>query len=851
MDHARESVKSRTHGEPEPSRGLRAALTRRPLMVACLCLLLGTALAHLIALSLGVYLAAAALLIAAALALVRVAPALSWAAIMLLAGTLGAARCELAGSASPGQIARLAGARDCTIEGIAISAPDQRPWYLAFRMRVSRVVMADGRVVSPGGAVEARVLPGTAVEPGDRVRLRGATIKLPPSAEAPGQFDYRRWLARHGVTALASAQGLERIGGDPAWGLWLARVGLRLRQRVVSAIDASMPGRDARLYSRLLVGMVYGLGASQLPEEIVEEFRRAGTVHLLVVSGAQISMIALAILGLTGARRLRLLRWWQAVAALAGVLVLVLIVGMESSVARALAMFALLVLAGLTRRDYDVPTAIALSAAVICCFEPQALVSLSFQLTFAATLGVVLLLPRQPLLRVDGSHAAQPLPALRVVVWGTLGAWLMTAPLLAHSFAGFALSANLANLVNVPLSGLVMLLGFAALPAALVPGLSALLGPLCWMARALLTLVMHVNVVAAALPLAFVGDLHPGVAGCVAWYAAVAALLAAGVARVGQARLDLALLRLHPMWPPVAVCLAAALLATSWAARGMPPRGLHITVLPVGGGQCVVVRTPGGATLMADCGGGAGAPGGGQDVADGTIVPFLTRHGIERIDALVISHWDADHYNALPGVLAQAQVGVLVLPPTLAEARPPGWLRAGAAQRFVWARLGGSLRLEGGLEATVLAPRQPWLSGTRDDANNNSVVLMLRYGSVRLLLTGDCDAEGVQRLLRDARAAGWPLGAQVLLLPHHGRHVERTAALLEQVRPQWAIASCDWHAEEYLTAPVLRLIERHGARLLRTDVHGTITILTDGERVRVRTSRGEVSAGARLAAAER
>jgi len=828
-----------------------AALIHRPLLLACVALLLGIVLARALHPGPGPVAIVCTAALVVTLATIRLAPAVAWAGLMLACLAFGGFRYEAASLPPAHDISRLAGARGVTIEGTVVSPPEERSWSRSFRLRVTGVVTRPAHSGDLGGTVIVRAPRATQVELGDRVRLGDASIKLPPTANEPGEFDYRAWLARQGVTALVSARDVEHIGSDTGWRLGPAKAGLALRERVVGSIDAAMPGRDAALYSRLLVGMVYGLEASPLPEEIVEEFRRAGTVHLLVVSGAQISMIAVAILGLTGARRLRNLRWWQAAPAMIGVLVLVLIVGMESSVTRAVAMFALLVLAGLTRRDYDVHTAIALSAAVICVFDPHALLSLSFQLTFAATLGVVLFLPVEPMRRLDNSPAGPPLPAVRAVLWGTLGAWVMTTPLLAHSFSGFAVSGNLANLVNVPLSFAVMLLGFLALPIALVPGTAPLLWLLCWAARGLLAMVMQVNVLAASLPVAFVRDWHLGLIWCVAWYVAVAAIMAAGIVRVAQDRLDRRLLRLHPMWPGVAAFAAAAILMASYLARAGPPRGMEVTVLPVGAGQCVIVRTPAGATLVADCGGGGGAPGGGDEVAEGTVIPFLARRGIERIDVLSISHWDADHYNALRRVLAATEVDLLLPPPTLPDARPPEWLGEHPAARAVRATTGGVLSLDGGVEVAVLAPRRPYLSGTRDDANNNSVVLLVRYGQVRFLLTGDIDGEGALRLLRDSRSAGRSLEADVLLLPHHGRHVARTTKLLDEVAPIWAVASCDRRADRYLDAEAVGEIERRGARLLRTDEDGTITFVTDGVHLRAATSRGELATGTLVAAARR
>lgn len=839
-------------GISQPVASLRAArrwfreLRHRPLLLCCVALMAGMLLSHrlhpgvpgfaLVALGAGVVIVASGLL----------APRVVLAPLLVGFVAVGGFVYEHGTRVPPTDLSRLSGADDLIVEGTVITPPEEGGWQRRARIVVESAAGAGRAPLRVTGRAEARIPREPALAVGDRVRLLGASVRLPPEADEPGEFCYREWLARQGVRSLLKAREAAVIGVDRSPRSRLARIGMGLRERVVASIEQAMPGVDSPLYSRLLVGMVYGLHAAPLPEEIVEQFRRAGTVHLLVVSGAQISMIAIAIVGLTGGS-FRRVSWWQATLASAGVLVLVMIVGMEASVGRAVAMFALVMLAALTGRDYDVYTGIAVAAAVILLFDPRALLSLSMQLTFAATLGVVIFLPDDRLRRLDGSIAAAPLPQVRAVVWGTFGAWVFTSPLLAYSFSGFALSGNLANLANVPLSVVVLALGFVALPVALVPCLAPLLPALCWLARGVLALVMHVNELAAALPVPFVEGMHLGLGGCVLCYALIAALLALGIPERMQGALDRTLLRIHPSWPVVIGFALVVGLVCTMALAGAPPRELEVTLLPVGAGQCAVVRTPAGTTLMVDCGGGGNFAGAGDETADGVIVPWLTRRRIRQLDVIAISHWDADHCNALPRLMRLLPVGLLLAPPELPGACPPEELAREVEARARWAVAGGRLALDESVTVEVLAPRRPLLRRTVDDANANSLVMMITHGDVRVLLTGDIESAGIARLIRDARSSRRPLRADVLVLPHHGRQVSE--ALLEAVRPEWAVASCDRDADRYLAEEQMGLLASRGIRLLRTDEDGAITLLSDGRRVRVSSSRGPRSLGARIAAA--
>ena len=132
--------------------------------------------------------------------------------------------------------------------------------------------------------------------------------------------------------------------------------------------------------------------------------------------------------------------------------------------------------------------------------------------------------------------------------------------------------------------------------------------------------------------------------------------------------------------------------------------------------------------------------------------------------------------------------------------------------------------------ATVLAPARPLLRGTDDDLNNNSVVIKLVYGEVSFLLTGDLQAEGEARLLR----GGGNLRATVLKVPHHGAATSCTPEFLRAVSPEWALISAGGSARlGHPSEEVIERLEAVGAKVLRTDIDGAITVETDGRKVRV------------------
>lgn len=811
---------------PPPAKRPWQWLARRPLLLCTVCLLVGIVIADQGWLGPAPWAVACALVALMAILTSRYRRPVATLALLttfaLLGGFLHSARLVIPAR----DVSRLQGCPPATITGTVVSAARPYGAGVSFTLRAETV---NGRRVT--GRVRACTPPAD-LAPGDEVRLEQARISSLPWAGRAGEAGYQRWLRRQGIHADVTAEQIQVVGQRNRSGV-LARA--------AAAIERAMPGPDAELYTRLLLGMVYGLEAQPVPEAVVEEFRRAGTVHLLVVSGAQVSMIVGAVLWLTGVRW-RSARWWHLLPLAAAVTGLVLIVGLGDSVTRAVAMFALMALAGLTARDYDTATAIACAALVICLVDTSALFSLGFQLTFAATIGVVAFVPGEPLRRINRSPAPASVQALRYVLWGSVGAWVMVTPLLASAFAGFPLLGNVANLINVPLSGLIMVLGLGALPFALLQSAlpwvvwhGVLIG-LCAVARVALDVVMGVNWLAGSLPLAYLQDMPLSALGVVLWYSLVVLLLAGEGLDHLRRRLDHALSLMHPGWVPISGAGAVAVLWLAQAVAALPPGRLEVSFLPVGAGQCVVVRSPTGACMVVDAGGGGPAAEGGEQLAGNLIRPWLRRQWVRRLDLVVVSHWDADHYNALAPLLAQMRWGRALLPPQLPEARQPAEVTGAVRGRWSPLRAGGSISLGGGVQVQVLAPRPPWLSGTRADANNNSAVLRIVHGQLALLLPGDLQEAGLRRLERDALAGRCQLSAQVLCLPHHGRDLSDCLRLTELCRPRWVVASCDREADYYLNRGAEEAFAQRGARLLRTDREGAITFVSDGRNWHVRTA---------------
>ncbi len=269
--------------------------------------------------------------------------------------------------------------------------------------------------------------------------------------------------------------------------------------------------------------------------------------------------------------------------------------------------------------------------------------------------------------------------------------------------------------------------------------------------------------------------------------------------------------------------LLVAAAAFWWLAWGELSDDLIVTVLDVGQGDSILVQAPGGRTMLVD-GGGAARPTSGWDVGREVVVPALMARGVRRLDVLVITHPHEDHVGGLAAVVEAVPVGLVLDPMLQDESRSYARLREALAERDIpvhRATEGQRINLGGGVYADVLNPPDPRLVGTGSDANDNSVVLRLVHGEMSVLLTGDIDRVGVLRMAR----LGSEVRSAILKVPHHGS--ERSAALefLEAVAPELAVISVgDGNPFGHPSAEMLRELERVGAKIMRTDQYGAVTV---------------------------
>lgn len=611
---------------------------------------------------------------------------------------------------------------------------------------------------------------------GDIVRVRG--VLRGPDRAAVALDAQATWQA-----AVVAATGRRRGG------LLGAIDGVR--RRAQAAFSSGLPAAE----SALMAGMVLGQDDA-LPLDLRDDFRAAGLSHLVAASGQNIMLLVALALGASVALGLGFrLRW---IVVLGLVALYVPLAGGSAPIERAGVAGSAMVAARLAGRPASRWYAILLSLVATLALDPRSLASPGWQLSFAAVGAIALAAtPAASRLRARGVPRA-----LAEVVSVSVVATAATAPVLAAHFGRVSLVAIPANVLAAPAVPPIMWIGMiasalaqvAAGVAATVAGLGALpLGYLTWLSAR-----------AAAIPHAQVTPVA-GLLVTAALVVAAAWLLAscssAERVRPSRRRGPLALLGLV-----AALLVCVPRLAARSAVPSLAEHDLRVTALDVGQGDATLLQVPGHAVLV-DAG------------PDGTpLVSELRRAGVERLDALVITHPQADHEGGAPAVLRGLPVDLLL--DGRGRDRSPASVALDTAivsdQTHVVAAEAGRDLHAGPLSLQVLwPPPGPAMPGT--DPNDRAVVAVASAFGSRALLTADAESPILAPLDLDP--------VDVLKVSHHGSADPGLPALLERLRPQVALIEVGRHnVYGHPAAPTMRALGATVPTVRRTDLDGSVRI---------------------------
>ncbi|MFB3920939.1 MAG: ComEC/Rec2 family competence protein [Terriglobia bacterium] len=709
---------------------------------------------------------------------------------------------------------------------------------------------------------------------GDRIRVL-VKLRRPRIYQNPGSFDFRRWMESVEdiayVGAIKDPRLVERLESGESPNLSL--VFQRARKRLLEGIDRMYPpwsaeGKTGAVLKAVLLG-----DRSALDSEVIENFRKTGLYHLLVISGLHVGLLAM----IAGAilRRTRLREAWRAGILLSLLLVYAGLVEQRAPTLRATLMITGYLLGRFLYREHSLLNAVGLAGLILLVYRPAWLFESGFQLSFAAALIIaalavpILQRTTEPLrrafwqlqdpdrdinipariaqIRLDVRRAVTALKS-RIPFLDrhpTMAMAVVTGPLrLALWAAGLLIFSAVLQLgLLLPMAETFHRVTYAGI------GLNALAIPL-------MTLLLGL-----AVPVVLLGAVSPWLA---AWPGKILALIMHGLFALTDLPAMPAWLSYRIPEPPLWVSLGFAFLivASAWtlgrhrrafwisltglAVMGgliswhpFPPRlpkgAIEVTVLDCGGGDAIFLVLPDRTTMLVDAGGsrmGSGREGAFRtrrwDPGEDIISPYLWSRGIKKVDIVALSHAHSDHLGGLPAVIRNFQIGEFWHSPTPSVAAFDALRNQMARQRIpARQKVAGDRNPLGGALVEVLWPpgNRPLAAGP---ANDDSLVMRVSAGEAGVLLTGDISREVEQELLR----SGVRLESRVLKVAHHGARGSSGAEFLARVGASVALIGSEGGTDASLPSlETLGRLKAAGLQPMQTDLQGAITVSMSRSRM--------------------
>jgi competence protein ComEC len=613
------------------------------------------------------------------------------------------------------------------------------------------------------------------------------TLREPLPATNFDGFDYRLYLRRHHTFRTLATEGAASIRTLPS-----DRTSVLYAVSKVDQLRNDMSKRVNILFSEsvsgFMNGLLLGLRDGLEPEQY-RAFSQVGLTHILAISGLHVAIYVGAVLWLLG--RLPLARETRLVLAMAAVPAYVILTGASPSVVRAGFMAMIALYAARRQLLKDGLHVLAAAAFLMTAYHPFYIHDISFQLSFAVTAGLIIGVPM-----VNTLHYTK-YTALQSAVSVTLVAQLVSFPLTLTYFNAYSLLSFPANLIMVPLFSFAVLpLGSIALLLSYVfpPGASLAAYGAEWLTIVSFIAVERLNTVEGASTIWATPPLW--------WVGAYYAVLYMALAFASR--------RIRLPCPPS--CAILALLA-AWLGLliyAYDPdrfdRSAYVSLLDVGQGDAIWIRTPYGKQVLIDGGGTLYFDKPGEEwkrrndpfeVGEDLVVPLLKRRGVHRVDAIFATHADTDHIGGLPAVLEQIPVGRLLFNGTVKPSESSEALFRLAVKKGIPLTplyTGMTFRLDPATTVRVLYPSRMEGLPVEEEQNEFSIVFLLTIFDRNFLFTGDIGAAEEKAIVEAIRrgsteAEGALPRIDVMKIAHHGSKSSTTEEWLSLWKPNIAVIS--------------------------------------------------------------
>ncbi len=737
---------------------------------------------------------------------------------------------KLNSAASAGSAVKENERKLATIRGLIVTDPyinENRDWQFArfkftdpassFYLKVEKIKTIDGWAEASGTARVQVDEPVLDLKAGDYIEAYCWLDRFKEPTN-PGQFNTARYLARKNVFIAASVQsrdGIELLKSNPA-GIF-TKIKRKLRQTATQALVGNLSPDEANrgLLEALLLGY-----RRNIDSETYMAFRKTGLLHFISLSGMHLGILVGIIWWLC--KTAGLMKRARAIICIIAICIFLLIVPPRAPTVRAAIIAFVFCASFLFRRRSNSLNTLSLAAIILLLIRPTNLFEAGWQLSFASVLGLVLFCERTHLFLYEkilglpwGKEAPKTKPFFRIIsrpgpyllrLFSTgLTAWLGGAGILLYHFYTISPFTSIWTVVAFPFVGFILTFGFLKIILSfLLPSAAAVLGAIVTGLADLLILIVKFI---ASLDISEILIGHVPLALIILYYCFI---LFAGFAYFRRPLLKKAICTV------TALAIIVFLGVTKWQRTHRD--NLIITCLDVGHGQAILAQLPGKANILFDAGSLHK-----NDIGRRIVAPFLDYSGINKIDAIIISHNDIDHINGIPEIVEHCEISEKDVYANAAFfSKTDEWGTAKFLKERLLEKghkiqhLDKDLNLDSRAKIKILWPTREVCENDELGDNDKSGVCLIEFAGTKILLCSDIEEFAQRELLRFFSN----LKADIVVVPHHGSAKTLETGFIESLDADILICSCG--RRQYERQQINK--EQNKAKSFYTARDGAITV---------------------------
>lgn len=620
-----------------------------------------------------------------------------------------------------------------------------------------------------------------------------------------GNLSYNNLLNRRNIYGTLKSIGqVEKVAYKP---FWPKAIAVYLRDMVLDRLNESLKVP----YNYILEGLLIGNHQKGIPDNVEKSFRKTGTIHVLVVSGAQVALITsilMIVCNFVGVSETKFFYIASTVN-----IIFMFISGADASIVRAVIMMQISLLSKLFRYNSGASYIMLLVAALMLSYNPCYIKDLSFLLSYMATFGLLVL---QPL--IDEKIIFIKQKKVREVISVALAPHLLTAPICMYFFSSYSLVSIPVNIIIAPIIDLIVYIGFAGILLMPLGFISKFLFFICKYPIKLMVFITgyFANVTGAVISLPLSNFL----------VMIIVYLLIFIFFKFKRKYL----LSYFALFVLMFSFMIFGGVESQSINKSFDKPVIKTEFLDVGNGLSVLMTTPDNKVILYDA---------GSDSKDGgskSIIQYLRKRGINAIDMLVISHGHKDHYGAVEEIVSNFSVKKIII----------GGQWGDHYYRKLLKRVSRKVNvlIIDSLESMVIGDVMVTFYGdinsnncyeqvSEHELNDVSIVMHISYFDYDLLLTGDIEEQGISHLIKH-----YNKDTEVLLVPHHGAQNRKLNLFFKKLSPNFAVISAgvkNKHGHPHVKT--INVLYKKKVPYALTASKGTITVLSDGKRFVVKSRR--------------